>query len=85
MKRFILLLAVFTLIGASTPAFAADYHAGVSKQAIYDNDDNMGNRMGDNMRRIANTAADDDTDWGWIGLAGLLGLLGLRRRDDRNK
>jgi MYXO-CTERM domain-containing protein len=25
--------------------------------------------------------ADDDMDWGWLGLFGLLGLLGLRRRD----
>ncbi|WP_229752083.1 WGxxGxxG family protein [Marinithermofilum abyssi] len=36
---------------------------------------------------MINTATDDDndTDWGWIGLAGLLGLLGLRRKDDNQK
>ncbi|WP_108022044.1 WGxxGxxG family protein [Melghirimyces profundicolus] len=83
MKRFILFLVAFTLIGVSTPAFASNYHEAYSKQAFFvNNDDDMGN----NMRPVANTTADeDDNDWGWVGLAGLLGLLGLRRRDDRNK
>jgi MYXO-CTERM domain-containing protein len=27
-------------------------------------------------------SADNDRDWGWIGLLGLAGLLGLRRRRD---
>lgn len=30
---------------------------------------------------VAEDRNDDDTDWGWIGLAGLLGLAGLMRRD----
>lgn len=41
----------------------------------------MGNNIGNNMRGVTNTNDDNDTDWGWIGLAGLLGLLGLRRRE----
>ena len=33
----------------------------------------------------ATTEADDDSDWGWLGLlglAGLAGLAGLRRRNE---
>lgn len=25
--------------------------------------------------------ADNDTDWGWLGLLGLAGLMGLKRRE----
>jgi MYXO-CTERM domain-containing protein len=39
------------------------------------NNNDMNNPVTDN--------ADDDTDWGWVGLLGLAGLLGLRRRNDR--
>ncbi len=28
----------------------------------------------------ATTEADDDSDWGWLGLLGLAGLAGLYRR-----
>jgi MYXO-CTERM domain-containing protein len=33
-------------------------------------------------RQAADTRADDDFDWGWVGLLGLLGLAGLRRHEE---
>ncbi|WP_052807153.1 WGxxGxxG family protein [Risungbinella massiliensis] len=33
-------------------------------------------------RTAANNAADNDMDFGWIGLLGLIGLAGLRRRNE---
>jgi MYXO-CTERM domain-containing protein len=50
------------------------------------NELNEGNRIQSNndADRLRTTAAgDDDSDWEWIGLAGLLGLLGLKRRNER--
>lgn len=44
---------------------------------------NTGANQGyNNMYRT--TAADNDTDWGWIGLLGLAGLAGLMGRN-RNR
>jgi MYXO-CTERM domain-containing protein len=49
-------------------------------------DDNRVDRTtGYPPRTVAETDADDDTSWGWLGLLGLLGLLGRRRREERDK
>ncbi|MFC4779397.1 WGxxGxxG family protein [Paenibacillus sp. GCM10023252] len=50
----------------------------------YDNNNGTMNSYGTNP--VKNTyraaaAADDDFDWGWLGLLGLIGLAGLKGRD----
>jgi MYXO-CTERM domain-containing protein len=48
------------------------------------NDENRIQNNNDGNRLRTTAAGDDDSDWEWIGLAGLLGLLGLKRRNDRD-
>ncbi|MDR0140197.1 WGxxGxxG family protein [Metabacillus idriensis] len=61
--------------------FLAVMVSGLNVQAennYNDRDDNISTR---NVNTETAAAADDDTDFGWIGLLGLAGLLGLRRKD----
>lgn len=45
------------------------------------NGDNNGTSMGERAYRATANAADDDFNWGWLGLLGLIGLAGLRGRN----
>jgi hypothetical protein len=63
--------------------------AGISGQLNW-NGDRTGNRFGTMNTYNGNTtrannyrtnAADNDMDWGWLGLLGLIGLAGLRGRN----
>lgn len=61
----------FTTVRATlfAVALAASAPAIVSGQEVRD------------QPRAAENRADNDVDFGWIGLLGLIGLFGLKRRD----
>jgi MYXO-CTERM domain-containing protein len=63
-------LALTLVTAISSPVFAE----GNRNQNV----NNTNTYQGNNYRT---TAADNDTDWGWIGLLGLAGLFGLRGRN----
>ncbi|MCM3627906.1 WGxxGxxG-CTERM domain-containing protein [Paenibacillus glycanilyticus] len=54
---------------------------GVTNQMSSYSTNGTGTTMNGNYRSLANNTADDDFDWGWLGLLGLAGLFGLRSRD----
>lgn len=59
--------------------------AGTNNYGTYDTNrmnayNTNGNRVGTNNYR-ANAAADNDFDWGWLGLLGLIGLAGMRGKN----
>lgn len=52
--------------------------------------DNDGNRMttrsaNNNTLRTRATTANNDMDWGWLGLLGLIGLAGMFRNNNRER
>ncbi len=64
-----------------TGARTNHYTNGMNRINTNDDWDNtMTTRTLNNNRTVRATAADNGTDWGWLGLLGLIGLAGMMGR-----